>query len=166
MGPLLRRCAFMPLEASPENALSRQCDPGQGVSALLHFLPGPPTRDRGRALMMPRMKTKTRTTRKGTAKSKTKSIRKPKAQKKARAQRKPRTRISKNPIAAAAPTGGDSKLLKMPNRLPGTKSDFNLRFATVDDYQLVKTEATSRGMSMNLFITTAALKQAGKKASA
>lgn len=125
--------------------------------------------------MMPRMKTKTRKVRnrniaRNKAKAKAKASRKP-AKAKSKAARKPgpKSRISKKPLAITRPiatpaVSSDSRLLKMPNRVPGTKSDFNLRFATADDYQLVKTEATSRGMSMNLFVTTAALKAAGKKA--
>ena len=115
--------------------------------------------------MIPRMKTKTRKTRNRTiakAKAKLKLKTKKPNRKATRTVKSKTARKPKSTIATTAnPTPGDNKLLKMPNRVPGTKSDFNLRFSTAGEYQLVKAEAASRGMSMNLFITTAALKSAG-----
>jgi hypothetical protein len=143
---------------------------------------------RNRSIARNKAKAKAKASRKP-AKAKSRTPRKPRPRsrisKKPIAPRAPETRARKinrqnrgnqewQELSALEPKGGSKappaepgeKLLKMPNRVPGTKSDFNLRFATSDDYQLVKIEATGRGMSMNLFITTAALKAAGKKAEA
>jgi hypothetical protein len=49
------------------------------------------------------------------------------------------------------------KLLKMPGRKPGTKSDINVRFLTERDYLELRQAAKSYHVTANLFITQTAL---------
>ena len=62
--------------------------------------------------------------------------------------------------------GTYSRDLKMrPAREPGlTKLVYNARFATPEDYELVRSAAATLGESMNLFIVTAALERAKQPA--
>lgn len=50
-----------------------------------------------------------------------------------------------------------AKLLKMPGRKPGVKSDLNVRFLTERDYLRVRNAARLVHVSANLFITRASL---------
>jgi hypothetical protein len=52
------------------------------------------------------------------------------------------------------------KLIKMPGRKDGIKSDINVRFLTERDYRRVVAAAKVLGVSTNLFITQAALEAA------
>jgi hypothetical protein len=54
-------------------------------------------------------------------------------------------------------TATPSKLLKMPGRKPGIKSDINVRFLTERDYLAIRNAARNQHVTANLFITQAAL---------
>jgi len=116
--------------------------------------------------MIAPMKTKTRKTRN---RIRMKAARKPrpqpKSKMKAKGQRKPKAQ-RKVKTHIAAPTAGDGKLLKMAPRPTGAEKKINVRFSTHEDYNTVAAKAAAAGMSVNLYITTAALDRSASKVTA